>query len=165
MQPINRTYDPVAVANFFIQKSLESGLEVTPMKLLKLVYIAHGWSLGLFGEPLINEAVVAWTYGPVIPDLYKVLKEYGRERVTKPVSKNGSSPFSFAPPTTPTVPIEDTTARKLLESVWDAYGDKSGLHLSAITHKPGTPWSRTAPNDIIPQDLIKAHYKELAKAS
>ena len=80
MEPINRTYDPIAVANFFIQKSIETGLEVTPMKLLKLVYIAHGWSLGLFGEPLIDEAVVAWTYGPVIPDLYKVLKDYGRDR-------------------------------------------------------------------------------------
>ncbi|RYE90398.1 MAG: DUF4065 domain-containing protein [Cytophagaceae bacterium] len=83
MEPSNGPYDAVAIANYFIQKSLDTGVEVTPMKLLKLVYISHGWSLALLNEPLINEAVEAWTYGPVIPSLYQELKEYGRERVTK----------------------------------------------------------------------------------
>lgn len=164
MEPINRTYDSIAVANYFIQKSLNTGQEVTPMKLLKLVYIAHGWRLGLFGEPLINEAVEAWTYGPVIPDLYKALKEHGRERVTKLASKSSFKGFQFIS-TTPTIPDDDAHTHKLLESVWNAYGDKGGLYLSAITHKPGTPWSRTQRNGIIPQDMIKEHYQLLAKTA
>jgi uncharacterized phage-associated protein len=165
MEPNNRTYDPVAVANFFIQKSLDTGVEVTPMKLLKLVYISHGWSLALLNEPLIDEAVEAWTYGPVIPSLYQELKEYGRSRVTKLVTTNDFDWRSFKPNfTTPTIPEEDTKVQKLLDNVWEGYGNHSGIYLSAITHKPGTPWSLTEPNDIIGQDLIREHYKMLAKA-
>lgn len=164
MEPTNSPHDSVAVANFFIQKSLDTGVEVTPMKLLKLVYIAHGWSLGLLNEPLIDEAVEAWTYGPVIPSLYHELKGYGRERVTKLVTNfewnNLIHGFS-----TPVIPEEDTRTRTLLENVWQAYGiSYSGLYLSAITHKPGTPWSLTPPNSIIGQDVIKEHYRMLAKA-
>jgi len=152
----------MAVANFFIQKSLDTGIEVTPMKLLKLVYISHGWSLGLLNEPLINEAVEAWQYGPVIPTLYHELKQYGRERVTKLINffEWGNLTKGFA---TPTIPEDDTRTRTLLNSVWNAYGDKSGLYLSAITHKPATPWSMTPLKGIIAQDIIKEHYRSLAR--
>ena len=50
--------------------------EITTMQLLKLVYIAHGWMLGLYDLPLISDEV-AWLYGPVIPNLYKEIKSYG----------------------------------------------------------------------------------------
>jgi len=154
----------IAVANFFIQKSFETGIEVTPMKLLKLVYIAHGWSLGLWGTPLINEPVEAWTYGPVIPDLYKHVKEFGRGRITKLITISefkGLTYHTF----TPTIPESDTKTRKLLNEIWEVYGDKGGLYLSAITHQDGTPWSRTKRNDIIPHELIKEHYQLLATTS
>lgn len=164
MEPTSGLYPPIAVANYFIQKSLDTGIEVTPMKLLKLVYISHGWSLGLLNEPLINEAVEAWTYGPVIPSLYRQLKEYGRGRVTKLLSffQWGNLLKGFA---SPTIPEADTRTRDLLENVWNAYGDKSGLYLSAITHKPATPWSVTPPNGIIAQDIIKEHYRSLARVA
>lgn len=162
MEPNKRTYDPVAVANFFIQKSLDTGIEVTPMKLLKLVYISHGWSLGLLNEPLIDEAVEAWTYGPVIPSLYQELKQYGRERITKLISSFHWNALMRGQ-STPIVPEEDSRTCALLDNVWNAYGDKSGLYLSAITHKPATPWSMTQPNGIIGQDIIKEHYRLLAK--
>jgi hypothetical protein len=32
-----------AIANYFIDKALEDDRELTPMKLIKLVYLAHGW--------------------------------------------------------------------------------------------------------------------------
>ena len=35
-------YPSLVVSNFFINKSIEEGVELTPMKLLKLVYITHG---------------------------------------------------------------------------------------------------------------------------
>jgi uncharacterized phage-associated protein len=162
MELQTRTYDPVAVANFFIQKSIDTGIEVTPMKLLKLVYIAHGWSLGLLDQPLIDNEVQAWKYGPVIEDLYHELKGYGRDRVTKRITKldwDGIMPHIH----TPTIAEDDELTRKLLNKVWDAYGNLSGLGLSAITHKDGTPWSLTSPGGIIANDLIKAHYRDLAK--
>jgi len=47
----------LAVANYLIGKAHSEGDRITVMKLLKLVYIAHGWSLGLTGKPLIGEEV------------------------------------------------------------------------------------------------------------
>ena len=48
-------------------------IETTPMHVLKLVYLCHGWCLGFTGEALINEPVEAWTYGPVVPTVYHLV--------------------------------------------------------------------------------------------
>ncbi len=47
----------LAVANFFVEKSISTGIELTPMKVIKMVYIAHGWHLAIKNSPLIAEAV------------------------------------------------------------------------------------------------------------
>jgi len=59
-----------AVANYFLDLGLRESIPITPLKLQKLVYFAHGWYLGFTGEPLLNEGIQAWEYGPVIPSLY-----------------------------------------------------------------------------------------------
>ena len=74
---------PIAIANYFIKKPFEDGTELTPMKLLKLVYAAHGWHLDLAGEPLIGERVEPWKYGPVVPSAYDEFKDYGDRNITK----------------------------------------------------------------------------------
>src|SRR5687767_12203236 len=76
------TYDPKSIANYFIDLAAAEGKKLTPLQLIKLVYIAHGWYLGLTGKPLINESPQAWQYGPVIPSLYHALKIHGNDAVT-----------------------------------------------------------------------------------
>src|SRR5215510_7158653 len=76
--PAGRPYDSKAAANWF----LDLGQPLTPMKLQKLVYFAHGWSLALTGVPLIKDAVEAWRYGPVIPALYHEFKHNGARPIT-----------------------------------------------------------------------------------
>lgn len=60
----NRTYSPIAVANYFISLSRSDGL--TLMQLLKLSYIAHGFKMGILGEehPFSKEYVQAWKFVP-----------------------------------------------------------------------------------------------------
>jgi len=74
----------LAVANYFITKANDEGTELTPMKLIKLVYIAHGWHLGLKNESLIDEGVQAWKYGPVIKSVYDEFKGYKNGQVNRP---------------------------------------------------------------------------------
>ena len=38
------------------------------MHAIKLVYLCHGWMLGIYGRSLIGEPVEAWRYGPVVPE-------------------------------------------------------------------------------------------------
>lgn len=152
------SYTPKKIADYFlfIGKDDEN---MTPMKLIKLVYIAHGWSLGLFDKPLINEAPQAWKYGPVIPSLYDEFKSYGNKKITSEVQK----------------PEIDEETENFLNKVWTVYSKYNGVELSAKTHEPNTPWSiiwekaKEYFNTFslqIPDSLIRDHYlSKMGKSS
>lgn len=150
------SYALETIANAFIHKAQQEGdTDLTPMKLLKLVYIAHGWSLGLFNRPLFLEEVEAWKYGPVIRDLYRQVKQYG------------SSPIQHFLPETSNGHIQEVD-QALIDKVWDVYGHQDGLTLSAITHQDGSPWSETWDDRglhglIIPTERIRDHYRDMVQ--
>ncbi|MCB6099626.1 Panacea domain-containing protein [Flavobacterium psychrophilum] len=146
------SYSTETIANYFIKKHSEEG-QLTPMKLLKLVYIAYGWYLASFdSKQLVSEKPVAWRHGPVFPLLYSRLKNYGKNFVKEPL-------YSFK---NEEISEEDAT---FLDKIWNIYGEKDGIYLSALTHQENTPWSLTYPrgeNVTISDDLIEKHYKEMA---
>ncbi len=155
---------PIAIANFFIQKSFDTGKEITPMKVVKLVYISHGWSLGIVDEPLINERISAWKFGPVVESVYHEFKRYGSNQIT-----SLGTEFSGLKVITPCV---DETKYELLNRIWEVYGDMDGIELSSLTHQKGTPWDivynqpgGSKGNSPIPNDLIKQHYKDKIAAN
>jgi len=155
-------HDPVSIANYFVKRSWEQGTELTPMKLVKLVYISHGWHLGITNQPLLTEVPQAWQYGPVVPKVYHTFKRYGNKQVTELYSD-----VTSAGPLIPTV--NDPSISLLLNKVWDIYSRYSGVELSAITHQPDTPWDivwnqqggKYRQGAIIPNDIIAAHYKKV----
>ncbi len=139
---------PRHVADYFLYLSNRDRKPLTPMQLHKLVYIAHGWQLGLYGRPLVNESIEAWKYGPVISSLYQQYKRYGSQVIEDgPTEK----PTGF-----------DADEESTIEQVWDGYGARTGVSLSSLTHEPGTPWSTTivqsGPGSIISNDLIEDYY-------
>jgi uncharacterized phage-associated protein len=147
--------DSKTVANRFLDIARNAGDQLTPMQLLKLVYLAHGWMLGLYGRPLIKDEIQAWQYGPVIPRLYNALRDFRGGPVTEKLASTlneGPSP----------------TESSVIEQVYDLYGDKSGPALSRLTHAPGSPWALTyEPGSfgiVIPNDLIEDHYQRLANS-
>ena len=106
-----------AVANEFIHLAKADGRSLTPLQLIKLTYIAHGWMLTLYGRPLIVDAVEAWKYGPVIPDLYQATRLYGAAYVTKDLRTWGSWAASRL----------DETERDIIHQVYRAYGHQNGI--------------------------------------
>ncbi|HHW4679552.1 MAG TPA: Panacea domain-containing protein [Xylella sp.] len=76
-------YSPATIANYFLCRASQQGRALTPIQIIKLVYIAHGWHLGFRKEPLINEPVEAWRHGPVIRSLYGKVKKYGSSGITE----------------------------------------------------------------------------------
>lgn len=147
-------HDSRTIANRFLRLAAQDANTLTPMELLKLVYIAHGWQLGLTGQPLIKDTVEAWQYGPVIPRLY----EYVRHYRGKPVDQTLPTPIANDPLT----PDEDA----LIADVYRRYARKGGLTLSKLTHASGTPWSQVYEDGTfgraIPNAMIGAYYEDLA---
>lgn len=139
-----------AVAQYLLRKGALDNNTLTPMQLLKLVYIAHGWMLGLYSRPLINEQVEAWQYGPVIRDLYNAIKHYR----SAPVESIEAPEEVF-----------DGLETALLDQVYNLYGRFTGPQLSTLTHAADTPWDLTwrhhGKNSVISNDLIEEHYAAL----
>ena len=76
------SHDARAVANSLIEKGRDANRPLTPLQIIKLVYFCHGWMLGLYHKPLIEQDVEAWLYGPVVAEVYRGLKKYGGHPVT-----------------------------------------------------------------------------------
>jgi uncharacterized phage-associated protein len=140
-------YNAKAIANFFLDLARVHGQSLTPMKLQKLIYYANGWHSAIKGEPLIDEQVEAWPYGPVIPSIYRVFREYGNQPITSPAmdfeifdSPDPGEDFRYCAPSLEGNTQQVDFARALLNRVWEIYGGYSAVQLSNMTHAPGTPW-------------------------
>ena len=129
---------------------IRKDIETTAMHVIKLVYLCHGWMLGICDRPLIVEDAEAWRYGPVVPTVYHAYKSFGGEAI-ETVSTDRSEEF-------------DKEQIGLIEAVLDAYKNHTAWALSAITHQPGTPWHQVyrdgwGEGTIIPNKVIRRHYK------
>ena len=80
-------YSSEKIANFFLGLAQKEQVELTPLKLQKLLYFAHGWHLVLDsdGDPLLDEDIEAWKYGPVVPSIYHKFKEFRNNPETIPL--------------------------------------------------------------------------------
>jgi len=145
-------YSSYDISKKILSLAEKEGNKVDPMKLLKLVYIMHGWHLGFTGKPLINDTIEAWKYGPVIPELYHTIKRFG----TSPVDPQLIDLY---------VKNElDPETSQFVTRIWNIYGEMSGIELSARTHMEGTVWSKTYTggfNVVMTNDSIKEHYEDL----
>jgi uncharacterized phage-associated protein len=160
-------YRSMAVANWFI----DHVRAVSPLKLQKLIYYAHGWNLALRDGPLIDELIEAWEYGPVVPSVYHEFKQYGNQ----PIAKHGTvlevSPERKIQIFAPVIPIEHEVTGKLLNKIVEVFGSYSALQLSADTHRPGTPWRTVRDahpdrrNVDIPDELIQDYFRNVAARS
>lgn len=125
---------------------------VTPMKLLKLIYIAHGYMMGRYQTPLIEENIQAYEYGPIVESVYRKVRSH---RSMPVATIKGSSAWrgSF-------------TARELevMQDVINLYGPHTAITLSQAMKHPSTPWSITRESSNrdtrIPNELIESFYKK-----
>lgn len=146
----------LSVACYFVQQAEEFGRELTNLDLQKLVYFAHGWHLAIVDQPLIEEDIQAWKYGPVIPELYHQLKVFGSDPV--PLSKIKKKCENFEE-----ISSEQTV---FLESVWQVYKGYDTMRLVRTTHAGDTPWDKiirehggVPSNVVIPNLNIKNFFK------
>jgi len=156
---IKQMHPPEAVANYFLQRAWSENKGLTPIKVIKLTYIAHGWFLGFTKERLVDDDIQAWKYGPVLPRLYNAFKYAGNQPIdclAEMLDKPYEAEFS-------------SLGNTVVDAVWEKYKDMTGLQLSALTHDEGTPWYQVwheeggskNGNSMIPSETIKKYYEDL----
>ena len=150
-------------ARHFFEMAEDIDPALTQLKLMKMTYIAHGWHLGIYGKPLIDETVHAWPHGPVFQDLYRATKKFGKFPVTEvprsdrevDIEQNGKSKM-------------EEEGLEIIEEVNATYRDKTAWQLREMTHKEGSPWDQTRlihgsvdTGPIIKNDLIQKYYSDM----
>lgn len=151
------TVSSQTVANRFIAIAKERGKYLTPMQVLKLVYLAHAWELGYTGNPLISDRIEAWKYGPVVPALYETIRAYRAAPIPHPVPS-------------PQNEILSAEQNAMIERVYNTYEGMNGVQLSNLTHQKNTPWDMIYNQGAgdwaeIPDSVIKEFYKKRVEAN
>jgi uncharacterized phage-associated protein len=156
-------HDSRAVANFFIDLSLKERKPISNMTCVKLVFLAHGWSLAITGEPLCSDQPETFSYGPSFPQLYTSLRGKGSSIITEPLNHFiGKEIFhTFAS----SFSENDIS---IMKRIFDVYAHLGAFQLSNMLNAEGTPWHATVMNagkmTKIPHSLLKDYYdKELQK--
>ena len=160
---MNGGYSAKAVANYFLERYMDEG--ITPLKIQKLVYIAHGWHLALEQKPLVNdEYAEAWQFGPVFASLYHEFKHIGREPILELATETYLDQDGKPKTKTPRVREDDKDVRDILDRIWEVYGGYSASQLSAMCHRQDSPWHEVhvrdkSRNAHIPNERIKIYYE------
>ena len=144
--------DARSVANILLQRAKNDFNELTPLQVIKLVYLCQGWSLALLDKSLFRQNVEAWMFGPVVKDIYDDTKKYIDQPVKQYLRARGDK-------------LDDKSI-ELITAVYNEYKMYNGPQLIRITHKRNSPWAKIWRNketkrDIIPNTLIKEYFLSL----
>jgi uncharacterized phage-associated protein len=124
-------YSALAIGKWFVAYAeTEEDADTSNMRVQKLLYYAQGHYLAKNGVPLFDEAIQAWSHGPVVPEVYHEFKKFR----SNPVELDRSDSFTFSD-------IDEETTQFLLE-VWTAYAQFSTWALRNMTHSE-PPWKNT----------------------
>ena len=148
-------HDPRSVANELIRRAHQDGRPINNQQTLKLAYFCHAWMLAIHHRPLLNTAVEAWEYGPIIPEIYHSLRRHGGERIRRPISLDtyGVCEKTY-----------DEQQTNIIDQVSEKYGYLPGRNLSTLANERGSPshqvWKRWKRPAVIPDPIIEDYYAE-----
>lgn len=137
----------VIVSEVFLKLSQpEVGDVISNLKLQKLLYYAQGYHLAIYDKPLFDNDILAWTYGPVVKEVYYEYSNNGANALPIPQNVNTDS-FTH-------------DQIDLLGEIYSVFGQYSGLKLMEMTHNEA-PWLTTPRNEIITHEKLKAFFSPL----
>mgnify|MGYP002616320479 CR=1 FL=1 len=140
------------VGNNLLQRGFAEKIDITPMKLQKLVYFIYRDYLQKTGKALFNERFETWKYGPVCPSIYKAFKQYGSNAIRDYVYEPGENCY---------LTVNENSSpifKKIIDDVWNENKYYDGIYLSSLTHREGTAWKKAYDNQS--QYLLDADTRE-----
>lgn len=60
----------IDISNYIIKYCMEKDYKITNLRLQKILYYVQGYFFKAYDQPAFLEEIVAWPYGPVVPEAY-----------------------------------------------------------------------------------------------
>lgn len=107
--------------------------ELSNPVLNRLCFYAQVVALKRDGLPLFADAIEAWEYGPVCPNVYREYERYGKQPVHRDCDES---------------PNLTDREQSVLETLWRDYGWLLGYDLVRLSQQPGGAWSKAYRKDM-----------------
>jgi len=134
----------IAQALLYLSKP-ENGDIISNLKLQKLLYYAQGLHIAVYNKPLFEEPIKAWTYGPVVEEVYHAFKEHGQGAIP---TQNTEQAFNKL----------NQEQQAFLQEVYLTMGQYSAVKLMELTHQE-MPWVSTESKQVITHQKLQAFFK------
>ena len=117
---------------------------ITNLKLQKLLYYVQAICLMAFNKKAFSSKILAWSYGPVVSEVYNQYKEnhangINSEKIVKKISAG---------------------LYRIIDEVVNSYGSMDATKLIDFTHEE-EPWIETKNNEEINIDSIKRYFDKV----
>lgn len=117
---------------------------ITNLKLQKLLYFVQAICLMVFDKKAFPEKILAWSYGPVVNEVYQQYKQNHASKINSESNVKNISSGLY----------------KIVEEVINSYGLFEANRLIDLTHEE-EPWINTEINKEIRIDLIKNYFNKV----
>lgn len=123
------------LCNNILLRGMAEEIEITPMKLQKLMYFVCRDYVHVTGDMPIGEQFEVWKYGPVIPSVYGEFRSFG----SRPITEFAKDAMGRSKKVSES---KNPILAQVLDVAWAKYKRFTAVHLSAMTHKEGSGWYR-----------------------
>ena len=124
------------VGNSILNKAFIENIDITPMKLQKMIYFVYRGYLQKTNLTLFNERFETWKYGPVVPSVYVYFKNYGSNAIKQYATESDGLTILI---------VNENSSpdfKEVIEDVWSHCKALDGIYLSSLTHAEGTAWRK-----------------------
>ena len=136
-------YQAEHVANTIIYTARKAGQKISMTKLQQIMYLVYAEYYKLTNSQLFMNKFEAWTYGPVITEIYYAyVNTFGKE-TTKDLRTYIPDLKTCLPP----YQKKDDMLIQALTTVWDEYGKKTINELCKITKAQNSAWYKAIQNN------------------
>lgn len=139
-------YDAKEIAKYIIYICNLNNISMTVSKLCKILYYAQGIMLTRANRQLFFNDIVAWKYGPCVPDVYYEYAHHGAENIYIHGLTLGQLP-NFS-----------KEEKRLILYIIMNTKDIDFCSMIKSTTKTNSLWSKVELNAIISPELIKQYF-------
>eukprot|EP01035_Chromulina_nebulosa_P026099 gene26099-34121_t len=158
------TYTPTDIAHYFLaldfirRSKNEHGIDISPLKLQKLLYYAQGYALASFGKALFEEDFLKWEKGPVVDSVYQEFSSRNAHIYRNQSIETKHCQYDRTTTNLKTVLHEyrqriDIETQRYLNIIYTMFLHKNGEYLSDVTHNE-RPWKKTLEQENIQKEVM-----------